>query len=95
MNLVELHDQTKEVSASALFKGEIGSATAIQLLRNGTLKEHVTKTPALLVCVSGFVRYEDENDHEVELSPGDYFMITPNLRHWLNASVDSQLILFK
>lgn len=95
MNLSELHDQSKEVSALALFKGEIGSATAIQLLRNGTLKEHITKTPALLLCVSGTVTYEDENNHEEKLSSGDYFMITANVKHWLYASVDSHLVLFK
>lgn len=95
MNIQELHTQEKEVSALSLFKGEIGSATAIQLKRNGTLKEHITKTPALLMCVSGFVRYEDETETEVELESGDYVLITPNVKHWLTASVESQLVLFK
>lgn len=94
-NLVEIHQQEKKVSAVSLFKSELGTATAIQLERNGTLKEHITKTPALLLCVSGFVTYEDENEQEVKLESGDYVNITPNVKHWLYASVKSQLVLLK
>lgn len=95
MNLEEIHDEVKEVSAKPIFKGEIGTTIAIQLKRHGTLKEHITKTPALLVCVTGFVRYEDENELEVELEAGDFIEITPNIKHWLNAPVKSQLVLMK
>lgn len=95
MNIIELHNQEKEVSAVSLFKGELGTATAIQLQQNGTLKEHITKTPALLLCVSGFVTYEDENEQEIQLEQGDYVSITPNVKHWLFASVTSQLVLLK
>jgi len=95
MNIAELHTAEKEVSAQSLFKGELGTATAIQLQRNSTLKEHITKTPALLLCVSGFVTYEDENEQEIKLESGDYVHITPNVKHWLYASVPSQLILLK
>lgn len=95
MNIIELHNQEKEVSAASLFKGELGTATAIQLQQNGTLKEHITKTPALLLCVSGFVTYEDENEQEIQLEQGDYVSITPNVKHWLFASVTSQLVLLK
>lgn len=31
-NISELHNQEKEVSAVNLFKGEVGTATAIQLI---------------------------------------------------------------
>ena len=93
--LNDLHSLDKEVSAVSLFKGELGTATAIQLQQNGTLKEHITKTPALLLCVSGFVTYEDENEQEIQLEQGDYVSITPNVKHWLFASVKSQLILLK
>ncbi|MCC5917430.1 MAG: hypothetical protein JJU02_08905 [Cryomorphaceae bacterium] len=94
-NLIELHNADKEVSAQSLFKGELGTATAIQLERNGTLKEHITKTRALLICVSGFVTYEDENEQKIQLEQGDYVNIAPNVKHWLYASAKSQLILLK
>lgn len=95
MNIEELHQQTKEVSATSLFKGEVGTATAIQLEKNGTLKEHTTKTPALLLCVSGVVSYEDENKKQITLKQGDYILITPDVKHWLNAEEKSQLVLLK
>lgn len=95
MNIEELHQQTKEVSATSLFKGEVGIATAIQLEKNGTLKEHTTKTPALLLCVSGVVSYEDENKKQITLKQGDYILITPDVKHWLNAEEKSQLVLLK
>lgn len=95
MNLLELHQIEKEVSAIPLFKGDIGTATAIKLQRNGTLKEHVTKTPALLLCISGIVTYKDEVEQDVVLETGDYVSIAPNVKHWLFASEISQLVLLK
>lgn len=94
-NLSELHQSDKEVSAQSLFKGELGTTTAIKLQRNGTLKEHITKTPALLLCIDGRVTYEDETEQEFVLESGDYVNITPNVKHWLYASVQSQLVLLK
>jgi len=95
MNLADLHQQQKEVSAINLFKGELGTTTAIQLEQNGTLKEHITKTPALLLCISGTVTYEDEKGQKIILQTSDYVLITPNVKHWLFASVTSQLVLCK
>lgn len=94
-NLSKLHQSDKEVSAQSLFKGELGTTTAIQLQRNGTLKEHITKTPALLLCIDGRVTYEDETAQKFVLESGDYVNITPNVKHWLYASVQSQLVLLK
>ncbi|HCS20897.1 MAG TPA: hypothetical protein DIW47_10135 [Bacteroidetes bacterium] len=95
MNITELHQNDKEVSAVNLFKGELGTSTAIQLKRHGTLKEHATKTPALLLCITGLVSYEDETEKEVVLEPGDFIHIVPAVKHWLYASVPSQLVLLK
>lgn len=95
MNIKDLHNQAKEVSALSLFKGEMGTATAIQLKENGLLKEHITKTPALLLCITGHVVYEDEKANKIELHPGDYVNIVPNVKHWLIAPVVSQLVLLK
>ena len=95
MNIEELHNQHKEVSALNLFKGEIGSATTIQLLENGKLKEHVTKTPALLLCIKGEVVYNDEAEKRIKLKSGDFLNIIPNVKHWLVAKTQSQLVLLK
>ena len=95
MKISNLHTQDKEVSAISLFKGELGTSTAIQILKDGKLKEHITKTPALLLCIVGKVNYEDETGQLIELSSGDYVDIIPNVKHWLTASELSQLVLLK
>jgi len=95
MNIQTLHPADKEVSAKPLFKGEIGSAIAIQLHDKGILKEHITKTPALLLCIVGKVSYQDEKGENIELTTGDYVNILPNVKHWLKAQAKSQLILLK
>ncbi|MEZ4888720.1 MAG: hypothetical protein R3E32_28600 [Chitinophagales bacterium] len=95
MNIKALHTINKEVSAKPLFKGEIGSATVIQLQENGILKEHITKTPALLLCIVGKVIYQDETEKIIELAGGDYVNIQPNIKHWLKGQSNSHLILLK
>ena len=62
MNIKVLHTQEKPVSATSLFKSELGNATAIQILKSEKLKEHITKTPALLICVEGEVIFENEKE---------------------------------
>lgn len=95
MNIEELHKESdKEVSAAKLFTSENGIVTSIQLKKDGLLKEHITKVPALLLCISGKTLYEEE-DQKIELSPGDYVNIPPFVNHWLTAGEDSQLILIR
>jgi quercetin dioxygenase-like cupin family protein len=95
MNIKELHTQEKPVSAISLFKSELGNATAIQILNGGLLKEHITKTPALLICVEGEVVFENENGLKEKLLPGDYVNIEPMVKHWVEGTIESQLILIK
>lgn len=95
MNLKALHNIEKQVSAKPLFKGEEGSLRALQILKKQRLKEHITPTPALLVCVIGEVVFNNEQGMEETLLPGDYVNIEPHVKHWIDASVDSHLLLFK
>ena len=95
MNIKELHTQEKPVSTTSLFKSEQGSATAIQILQDGKLKEHITKTPALLICVEGEVVFENENGLKEKLLHGDYVNIEPMVKHWVEGTIESQLILIK
>jgi quercetin dioxygenase-like cupin family protein len=94
-NLSALHQSADDLSVRKLFEGEKGTATTIQFQKNGTLKEHVTQTPALLLCIDGRVTYKDENQQEFTLETGDFVHIVPNVKHWLYASLTSQLILLK
>lgn len=95
MNLKALHKTEKEVSAIPLFKGQIGTTIAIQLAANGKLKEHITKTPALLLCIKGSVVYGDENNLKFTLSPGDYIEIEPMVKHWHEGTELAELVLIK
>jgi len=95
MNITQLHTEVKPVSAISLFKSELGNATAIKILKGETLKEHLTKIPALLICISGEAIFENEKGMKETLKSGDYVHIEPMVKHWVNGMEDSQLILVK
>lgn len=95
MNIKDLHTSDKPVSAIPHFKAAEGNVTAIQILNNQLLKEHKTKTPALLVCVIGEVVFENEKGTNEILLPGDYIIIEPMIKHSVKGILDSQLLLVK
>ena len=95
MNIKDLHTKLKPVSAIPHFKAEEGNVTAIQILNNQLLKEHKTKTPALLVCVTGEVVFENERGVKENLLPGDFINIEPLIQHSVRGIADSQLLLIK
>jgi quercetin dioxygenase-like cupin family protein len=95
MNLKDLHTKLKPVSAIPHFKAAEGNVTAIQILNNQMLKEHKTKIPALLVCVTGEVVFENEEGAKEILLPGDYVNIEPMVKHSVKGIDDSQLLLIK
>lgn len=95
MNIQELHEQQKEVSSKPLFKTSEGNVTSLQILGDALLKEHTTKVPALLLCVSGEVIFENEKGLLQTLSSGDFVNIEPLVKHWVKGVRDSQLLLIK
>lgn len=95
MKIKDLHTQEKPVSAVSLFKSDLGNATAIKILTGEKLKEHITKTPALLLCIEGEVLFENEFGSKETLHPGDYINIEPMVKHWVEGNMESHLILIK
>ncbi len=95
MNISQAHIDNKEVSAKPLFKTSEGNVTALQILENALLKEHVTKVPALLVCVAGEVVFENEKGFKQTLASGDFVNLEPSVTHWVKGVQDSQLLLIK
>ncbi|MBP6285324.1 MAG: hypothetical protein KTQ13_01360 [Ferruginibacter sp.] len=95
MNISDLHARLKPVSAIPLFKAEEGSVTAIQILNGQVLKEHQTKTAALLICVTGEVVFENEKGAKVILLPGIYVNIEAGVKHLVKGIRDSQLLLIR
>jgi quercetin dioxygenase-like cupin family protein len=93
MNLKELHTTIKPVSVSPIFKRDLGNAISLHILKGEQLKEHITKTPAVLICVFGEVVYGTENGIKETLKPGDYILIEPMIKHWVDGVEDKILCL--
>lgn len=94
MNLKNLHTEKKDVQTKVLFETK-EKVISLQIAKNGQLAEHVTKVPALLVCVSGKASFGDENGQKISLHSGDYVKIEPNIKHWVDAFEDSNFLLIK
>lgn len=90
-----LHETEKDLSVKPLFKGTEGMVMAIQIRKEGHLKEHITKVEALLICIAGEVRFENEKGIKQTLLSGDYIRIEPMVKHWVDGIQDSQLVLVK
>ena len=95
MKIKDLHLKDKAVSAISLFKATDNTVMALQILAHQVLKEHLTKVPALLVCLEGQVVFKDEKGMVETLAVGDYIKIEPMVKHWVEGVLDSQLLLFK
>lgn len=91
----QLHKSDAPVSAQVLFKGIEGVTRSLQINKGGLLKEHITETKAMLICVSGEVRYEDEKKSSYILKQGEYIKIETKVKHWVTGIENSQLLLIK
>jgi quercetin dioxygenase-like cupin family protein len=95
MKLKDLHKEKKDIQTEILFKtNHPATAISIQIKKGKTLKKHVSKLPALLICVSGKALYL-EDSKQVKLRKGKYVIITPNVIHEVFASKKSNFILIK
>ena len=95
MNLKDQHPKEKGVETKMMFPAKDGKVISLQILKNQQLKEHTTPIPALLVCVKGKAVFEDEKGVSISLSSGDYVNIEPNVKHWVTAKTDANLLLIK
>lgn len=94
MNLQDLHTEIKAVQTSILFE-PTEKVISMQIAKGETLKEHISKIPALLVCVSGKAKFGNEQGQELNLQSGDYVKIEPNIKHWVDAEEESNFLLIK
>ena len=95
MNLKDLHTEQKDVQTALLFTPFENKVVSLQIAKGKQLAEHVTKIPALLVCVSGSGNYAAERGRKLSLKSGDYVKIEPNIKHWVDAYEDSNFLLIK
>jgi quercetin dioxygenase-like cupin family protein len=95
MNLKNLHTENKPVQTQLVFSAEEGKVISLQIAAGEQLKEHSTKVPALLVCVTGDAVFHEENGKTIVLKSGDYVNIESNVKHWIDAKEESNFILIK
>lgn len=95
MNIKSIHSEEKPVSAKKVFSTTEGTVIALQIKANGTLKEHLTSVPALLICVSGQAVFKNEHGLQQTLLSGDMVNIEANVTHWVEGVQDSHLLLIK
>jgi len=95
MNLKSLHTENKPVQTQLVFSAEEGKVISLQIAASEQLKEHSTKVPALLVCVSGDAVFHDEKGKTIVLKSGVYVNIEANAKHWIDAKEESNFILIK
>ena len=95
MNLKNLHTETKAVQTKLLFSAPEGKVISLQIAAGEQLKEHLSKVPALLVCVSGNATYKDEKESVFNLKSGDFVNIEPDVKHRIDAVEESNFLLIK
>ena len=95
MILKNLHTENKPVQTQLLFEPSESKVVSMQIAKGETLKEHVSKVPVLLVCVSGNAVYTDEKEIVINLSLGVYVMIQENIKHAEKAIEESNFLLVK
>lgn len=95
MILKNLHTENKPVQTQLLFEPSESKVVSMQIAKGETLKEHVSKVPALLVCVSGNAVFTNEKGTVINLSSGDYVMIEENIKHAVKAMEESNFLLVK
>ena len=95
MNLINLHSSDKPVQTQVLFEPTENKVIALQIAKNEQLKEHVTKVPALLICVTGDATFSNENGEKIDLKSGDFIKIPIDVKHWVDAHELSNFLLIK
>jgi quercetin dioxygenase-like cupin family protein len=95
MNLKNLHTENKAVQTKVLFEPTESKVISLQIAAGETLKEHVSKIPALLVCISGNAVFTDEKGTIINLNSGVYVLIEENVKHAIKAIEESNFILAK
>jgi quercetin dioxygenase-like cupin family protein len=95
MNLKELHTEQKAVQTKLMFTAEDGKVVSMQIAQGEELKEHVSKLPALFVCITGDATYEDENGKSLHMKAGDYVFIEKDVKHKVTAKKVSNFLLIR
>ena len=95
MILKNLHTENKPVQTQLLFEPKDAKVISLQIAKGETLKEHISKIPALLVCISGNAVFTNEKGTVINLNSGTNVMIEENVKHAVKAFDESNFLLMK
>ncbi len=95
MNLKKLNIENKPVLTELIFEPTESKVISLQIAKGETLKEHVSKIPAMLVCVTGNAVFSNEKGTVINLNSGVYVMIEENVKHAVKAIEESNFLLIK
>jgi len=95
MKIIDNHPQNRGISTFPIFKGSEGVATSLYIKKDHELKEHVSKTLAILICIEGSCVFESEEGVKEPLTNGAYVHIPANIKHKVTANENSTLLLLK
>jgi quercetin dioxygenase-like cupin family protein len=93
MQLKDLHPTEKPVSTKVLYNGA-STVIALNIKSGETLKEHVSKVPAQLICVVGGAIYREQGQ-EIRMQSGTVVDIQQDVLHSVTAIEDCQFLLIK
>ena len=68
MILKNLHTENKPVQTQLLFEPKDAKVISLQIAKGETLKEHISKIPALLVCISGNAVFTDDKYYNTDFN---------------------------
>lgn len=94
-NISSLLGNDKPVQTSLLFNNVDQKVIVLKIQEDQILKEHISKVPALLICISGEGVYTEGKEKRVLMKKGDYLEIPKDVIHAVSAKVTSEFLLIK
>lgn len=94
-NISTILGNDKAVQTSLLFNNVDQKVIVLKIQAKEVLKEHVSKVPSLLVCVSGEGIYKEKEGQSMLMKDGDYVLIPQDILHEVSAIKTSEFLLIK
>lgn len=93
-SILDIIKSDQAISTGSLFQSTEGKVLVLNILKNETLAEHITKIPAVLICIDGKAIYSEGNKEFIMIS-GTFMKIPENIKHKVTALENSNFLLIK
>lgn len=95
MNLHDIIISSEKNLSTKKILNDKGSATLIQIKKGAVLKEHQSRTKAILVLIAGKAVYEEKERTEKLLMVSDFVHIPEHVTHKVTGIEDALLLLIQ